>query len=109
MRLFLSQFIEDIGVARQCERQRSLRFLDLLLCRLYRTIVSNRRRLDDRIHAVIVGEHCRIHLARRTHVHAPYTCGRFERRGAGDKDDLCAALRCLCRNGVAHASRRAVA
>ena len=70
--LLLPQFIEDIGVAYERQRQLAVRLLDLMLCRLCGAVVCDRRRLDDRIHRVIFRAYRCVHIACTSHIHTPH-------------------------------------
>ena len=78
--LFLPELIEDVGVARERQRQRPVRFLDLVLRRLCRAVVRHSRRLDDGVCILVFREHGRIHVARTPHIHAPNARRRLEMR-----------------------------
>ena len=105
MSLFLSKLIEDIGVTGKRERQFPIGLLDLVRGDLCGTIVCDRRRLDDRIHTVILCKYCCVHIACAPHIHAPHAHRCDERGRSRNEHDLCPAPCRLGSHRKAHAPR----
>ena len=86
MGLALAQAIEDIGILGHFEGQGIVVLLNLVFCRMSRTVIGNRCRFDDQVTVIVIGVDGGFHVARTADIDA---AGQAEVRRRGlDPDEV---------------------
>ena len=99
-----AEFGENVRRRLQLQRQRVAGALDLSRCRLARTIIGNRSRLDDHGSIRKAHKHRIAHLLRGLYRHEFGDSRRSESRGSADQRYTRASANSRFGNGIAHLS-----